>query len=117
VIYRYTDLTRGINWIPEDNPEAGDVAKRFLEGERELLRLERAHSIAIVPINVFLEIARDSKLNVERGVAGELLVRATDSGESLLLTGKTAEVLSSYIDGRPVSMNDRGDMTLRRRPE
>jgi hypothetical protein len=117
VIYRNTDLTRGITWIPEENPEAGDLARKFLEGERELLRLSRVRSTAIVPINIFLESATDTKLNVQRGVDGELLVRATDSGESLLLTGKTAEVLRSYIDGRPVSMDDRGDMTIRRRPQ
>lgn len=117
MIYRNTDLTRGITWVPESNPEAGDLARKFLEGERELLRLARVRSTAIVPINIFLESATDSTLNVERGVAGELLVRATDSGESLLLTGKTAAVLRSYIDDQPVMMDDRGDMTLCRRPE
>jgi hypothetical protein len=51
---------------------------------------------------------------VERSAAQELLVSVEHGGEMLLITGKTAEVLCSYIDCQPVRTEDRGDMTLRR---
>jgi hypothetical protein len=114
MIYRNTDLARSITWTTEENPEAGDLAKKFLEGERELLQLAHVRSTAIAPINVFLESVVDNHVNVARGIAGELLVQATDSGESLLVTGKTAEVLRAYLEKKPVLTSDRDEMTLRR---
>jgi hypothetical protein len=41
-------------------------------------------------------------------------VHAENAGETLLITGKTAEVLCAYIDSEPVRTEDRADMTLRR---
>ncbi|HEY3052603.1 MAG TPA: hypothetical protein VGK04_04365 [Thermoanaerobaculia bacterium] len=114
MIYRNSDLSRNITWVPEDNPEAADRAMQFLNGERELMRLAHVRSSSIVDLNTFLTVASEDEIEVKRGIGGELLVCATDSGENLLLTGKTAEVLRSYIDEEPVSTRDRGDMTIRR---
>ena len=117
MIYRNFDLARNITWVPEDNPEAGHVARQFLDGERELLHIAGVRSSTVVALTVFLETASDREVLVDRGIGGELLVRATDSGETLLLTGKTADVLRSYLDDEPVSMRDRGEMTIRRRSD
>ncbi|HEV8657602.1 MAG TPA: hypothetical protein VGS96_03145 [Thermoanaerobaculia bacterium] len=115
MIYRNSDLSRSITWTPELNPEAGELALKFLNGERELMRLAHVRSSSIVALTTFLTVASDRDIVVKRGIGGELLVSASDSGESLLLTGKTAEVLSSYIDEEPVSTRDRGEMTIRHR--
>jgi hypothetical protein len=48
-------------------------------------------------------------------VTGEILVRAIGSSESLFITGRTADVITGYLDRTPVWMDDRNDMTLRRR--
>lgn len=113
MIYRNSDLAHSITWTAETHPEAGERATRFLVAEYELLRLARARSSAIVELNIFLETANDTGVEVRRGLTGELLVTASD--QSLLLTGKTAEVLGSYIDDEPVMTGDRLDMTIRRR--
>lgn len=113
MIYRNSDLAHNITWTAETNPEAAERATRFLAAECELLRLARTRSSAIVELNIFLETASDGGVEVHRGVSGELLVTADD--QALLLTGKTAEVLGSYIDDEPVMTGDRLDMTIRRR--
>ena len=110
MIYRNSDLAQNITWQPETHPEASDRALNFLDGERSLLQLARPRSRTVKEINAFLEVAYE--VSVERGTNGELLVRASD--ENLLLTGKTAEVLRSYLDDEPVSTSDRFDMTIRR---
>ncbi|HEX9163175.1 MAG TPA: hypothetical protein VF980_15830 [Thermoanaerobaculia bacterium] len=112
MIYRNADFARNITWHPEISPEAPARARQFLDGERELFHLARG-SREVTALDMFLETATD--LAIDRGVTGEILVRATNCGESLLLTGKTASVLRSYIDDEPVSTRDRLDMTLRRR--
>ena len=117
MIYPNSDLARDIIWVREVNPEAGDKALRFLNGERELMHIARVRSSTIVALTVFLEVASDRGALVDRGIGGELLVRATDSPESLLLTGKTADVLRSYLDDEPVSTHERSDMTIRRRAD
>lgn len=113
MIYRNSDLANNITWTAETHPEAAERATKFLAAECELLRLSRTRSSAIVEINIFLETANGGGVEVHRGVTGELLV--TSSHQALLLTGKTAEVLGSYIDDEPVSTSDRFDMTIRRR--
>ena len=113
MIYRNSDLAQSIIWTPETHPEAVERVTKFLAAERELLQLALARSSAIVELNIFLETASDTDVEVHRGVSGELLVKAND--QTLLLTGKTAEVLGSYIDDEPVSTRDRLDMTMRRR--
>jgi hypothetical protein len=113
VIYRNSDLAHSIRWTPETHPEAAERATKFLAAERELLCLARTRSSAIVELNIFLETASDTGVEVHRGISGELLVTASD--QALLLTGKTAAVLGSYIDDEPVTTSDRLDMTIRRR--
>jgi hypothetical protein len=99
-------------WEPEENPEAGELALRFLDAEREMLRLKQVQSPLNSTLVDFLEYA--DKVAVARGRRGELLVQANETAESLVLTGKTADVLRAYIDNEPVSTHDRADMTIRR---
>ncbi len=101
-------------WIDDENPHAADVARRFLAGERELLRLARARTTTIVDLQTFLDIAAELPITVERAAGGELLISAPQAKESLMITGKTAEVLRAYIDDQPVRTQDRLDMTIRR---
>ena len=114
MIYRNSDLSNRLSWERVENPEAGERVRNFLEGELDLLRLARVRTTAIVALNVFLETADDRDLSIERSVSGQLLVTASDSGESLLVTGKTAEVLNSYLEDDIVLTDDRLDMTIRR---
>lgn len=100
-------------WEPEENPEAGELARKFLDAEREMLRLRQVQSPLSSTLVDFLESA--DCVAVARSLRGELLVQAHQSAESLVLTGKTADVLRAYIDNEPVSTHDRADMTIRRR--
>ena len=99
-------------WEPEQNPEAGELARKFLDAEREMLRLKQVQSPLSDTLVDFLEYA--DNVAVARGLRGELLVQARESADSLVLTGKTADVLRAYIDNEPVSTDDRADMTIRR---
>lgn len=112
MIYRNSTQAREIVWWSEPNDEAGAIARRFLEGEHELLQLARARTSTIVDMTTFLENAGSASLTVRRAATGELLVSAYD-GEDLLLTGRTASVLRGYIDNEPVRMHERLDMTQR----
>jgi hypothetical protein len=115
VIYSNAELAQHIIWTLDTNPQAGEIARLFLAGERELLQIAHARSTAIVALTAFLEAAAHGDVYVDRGTTGDLLITTNASSETLLLTGKTAEVLSSYLDDEPVSMQDRADMTVRRR--
>lgn len=113
MIYSNSMLGNYIHWERHPNPEAASIASRFLSGERELLRLARARNSACAALTCFLTTAQS--IVVYRGACGELLLSCEATGEKLLLTGKTAEVLRSYLDDEPVSMRDRLEMTQRRR--
>jgi hypothetical protein len=113
VIYRSSDLQSETTWEPEHNPEAGELARKFLDAEREMLRLKKVQPALSSTLVGFLEYA--GNVAVARNARGELLVQVNDSPESLVLTGKTADVLRAYIDNEPVSTHDRADMTIRRR--
>ena len=115
MIYRNSDLSRSINWSPDMNPEAASIALRFLEGERDLMHIAHIRSSSIVDLTSFLTAAAGHDLVVMRGTMGEILVCVNNAAESLLLTGKTADVLSAYLDDEPVMTRDRTDMTIRRR--
>ncbi|HSP14154.1 MAG TPA: hypothetical protein VLV78_05320 [Thermoanaerobaculia bacterium] len=115
MIYRNSELIGNMHWTPDSNPAAGTVALQFLLGERELLHLAHARSSAIVALTVFLESAADAEVLVDRASSGDIRVSSAATSDTLLLTGKTAEVLRSYLDEEPVSMRDRADMTVRRR--
>lgn len=114
MIIRNAHAAQVMVWINDENPYAADVARRFLAGERELLRLARVRTTTIVDLQTFLDDSAELPITVERAAGGELLISASKANESLMITGKTAEVLRAYIDDEPVRTQDRLDMTIRR---
>ena len=114
VIYRNSSLSQQVAWAADDTLMAADIALHFLRGECDLLRLARVADSTVADLEMFLTLTAGLPVVVERSAAGELLVYCQEVDESLLITGKTAEVLCSYIDCEPVRTQDRGDMTLRR---
>ena len=114
VIYRNSVLADQIRWTPDETADAAEVARTFLRSEYELLRLARVATTSVSDLESFLKNSANASLTVERSAGQELLVRAEGAGETLLVTGKTAEVLCAYIDNEPVATEDRADMTLRR---
>ena len=113
MIYRSSELQSQTTWKPEQNPEAGELARKFLDAEREMLRLRQVEPALSSTLVDFLEYK--GNVAVARSARGELLLQANESAGSLVLTGKTADVLRAYIDNEPVSTRDRADMTIRRR--
>ena len=105
-------MTQPSGWRRDTDPNAGPIARDFLIGELEILKLGHVRSSAIVDLRIFLEVAAGGDIEVSRGPVGELLI-AGDSGESLLITGRTASVLRGYLDEQTVTMQDRFDMTQR----
>lgn len=114
MIYRNSSLSQQVAWSIDTTPLASDIAVHFLRSECELLRLARVAPNAVADLQTFLTSTAGHDLVVERSAAGDLLVHNDDVNETLMITGKTAEVLSAYIDCEPVSTDDRLDMTLRR---
>ena len=114
VIYRNSVLANQIRWSPDNTVGAPEIVRTFLRNEYDLLRLARVATSSIADLEVFLKNSANVPLSINRSAAHELLVRADRAGESLLITGKTAEVLRAYIDSEPVRTVDRADMTLRR---
>jgi hypothetical protein len=114
MIYRNSVLADQIRWTPDETPEAADIARTFLRSECELLRLAHVETTSVGELESFLKNSANAPLSVERSSGQELLVRADGADESLLITGKTAEVLYAYINSEPVKTEDRADMTLRR---
>ena len=112
VIYRNSLLANHVTWSVDLTPEAAEIARTFLRSECQILRLAAVARATIDDVEAFLTANADVPLSVYRSSAGELLVRA--AGDDLLITGKTAEVLSAYIDREIVRTEDRLDMTLRR---
>lgn len=104
-------------WTREGNPQATDIARAFLRAEHELLWLTRMKSRSAGDLEEFLAISAELPITVWRSAAGNILVSADKANESVLITGKTAEVLRSYIDHEPVRMTDREDMTVRRQTD
>jgi hypothetical protein len=111
MIYRNCNRAAELTWEAEWNPLSGEIARDFLRGEHDLLKLARARTSAIVDLHVFLENAAGRPLSVYRAESGEVLI--VGGTESLLITGRTADVLRAYLDEELVLMSDRGDMTLR----
>ena len=99
-------------WMREESGHAAEITRAFLRSELELLRLGHINSRTAEDLERFLAIA--DVITIARSAAGNILVRAETTNDALLITGRTAEVLRSYLDGEPVSMIDRGDMTVRR---
>lgn len=113
MIYRNDPATKRRLWRRETNPDAPTVARRFLRGETEILRLAKMSTKTIDDLNAFLDITGEMTIEVERAPGGDILVKADKAGESLLITGRTAKVLGAYIDNEPVQTDDRTDMTQR----
>ena len=114
MIYRNSPNTDSVVWTADENSEAVSIARRFLHGERELLRMSRAETSVIDDLQTFLDKTAELSVTLYRSASGNLLMHAPSADESLMITGKTAEVLRSYIDDEPVRMEDRLDMTQRR---
>ena len=112
MIVRSNGMTQLNGWKRESNPNAGSIARDFLIGELEILKLGHVRSSAIIDLRVFLEASGDRPIEVWRAPAGEIIV-AGDSDECLFLTGRTASVLRGYLDEQTVTMQDRFDMTQR----
>ncbi len=115
MIYLNLELIDDRRWLGEPKLDAGEIVRDFLAGERDLLELEQSSSCALTSLNRFLESAADRPICVERSVTGEILIRPIGASDVLLVTGRTADVVAGYLDNTPVWMEDRGDMTLRRR--
>ena len=114
MIYRNSAVADQIRWSFDDTAGAPDIVRTFLRSEYDLLRLARVATTSVTDLEAFLRNTVDARLTVQRSASQELLIRANDSDETLLITGKTAEVLCAYIDSEPVRTEDRADMTLRR---
>ena len=114
VIYRNSLLANHITWTVDETPEAAEVARTFLRSECQLLRLASVAQSTVDEVEAFLTSSADVPMSVYRSSAGDLLIRSEQASDDLLITGKTAEVLSAYIDREIVRTEDRLDMTLRR---
>ena len=114
MIYRNSLLANHVTWAVDETPEAVEVARTFLRAECQLLRLASVARGTIDDVEAFLTSSADVPMSVYRSAAGDLLIRAEQTSDDLLITGKTAEVLSAYIDREIVRTEDRLDMTLRR---
>ena len=112
MIYRNSPLAQQVTWTVDYTPLAADIAIHFLHSECEILHLARVAAEAVADLQAFLASAAGQPIVVERSAAGAVLIRT--SGETLMVTGKTADVLRAYIDCEVVRSNDRCDMTLRR---
>jgi hypothetical protein len=114
VIYRNSLLANHITWTVDETPEAPEIASAFLRAECQLLRLASVARGTVDDVEAFLTSSADVPMSVYRSSAGDLLIRTEQTSDDLLITGKTAEVLSAYIDREIVRTEDRLDMTLRR---
>ena len=114
MIYRNSSLAQQLSWNRDDTVLAADIVLVFLRGERDLLRLAKVAKSTVADLDVFLTKTEGMPLIFERAAAGQLLIACEKTGDSLFVTGKTAEVLRAYIDCQPVRGIDRDDMTLRR---
>lgn len=102
-------------WSLDDRGESSTIARDFIAGEGQLLRLLGDRRELSARIEEFLAEAEVVPLSVMRADSGQILIRSGITGTLLLLTGRTAGVLGRYLDGAPVRMSDRFDMTQRLR--
>ena len=94
--------------------DADQVARRFLQSECSLAALQDDERLS-ADLSNFLTTASGHVLGIAYGSAGEILVLIPSVDLFVLVTGKTADVLMSYLAGAPVSVRERMDMTVRRR--
>jgi hypothetical protein len=112
MIYRNSLVANHVTWTLDTTAEAAEIARTFLRAECQLLRLAAVARTTVDDVEDFLKMSADRAISVHRSSAGDLLIRS--GSDDLLITGKTAEVLSAYIDREIVRTEDRLDMTLRR---
>lgn len=113
MIQTFPDSSPDLEWASENQNDEQHVARGFLQGERSLAVLQNDQTTAAV-LEDFLRSAGDEALEISEALTGEVRVTASHGSPSILITGKTAEVLRSYIEGDSVSVSDRMDMTFRR---
>jgi hypothetical protein len=114
MIYLNSNVAKSMRWMGTSKSNSGEMVRDFLAGECDLMKLAGVHNAALRALQIFLDSAAGKPICVERSADGDLLVRAIGSPESLLLTGRTAEVACSYLDDAPARMEDRAEMTIRR---
>ena len=102
-------------WSLDERAESSTIARDFIAGEGQLLRLLGDRRELSARIEEFLTEADAVPLSVMRAACGQILIQSGITGMLLLLTGRTADVLGRYLDGAPVRMSDRFDMTQRLR--
>ena len=113
LIYRGNGFTVDTQWQAETNADAASLARDFLVGEQELLQLAGGRSLAMRDLMSFFESAGNAALQVSRSASGDLRIGAAGTDETLIVTGRTARVLCSYLDDEPVRTSDRLEMTQR----
>lgn len=113
MIYRNSDRAAEHEWVRDTSPDSGPIACEFLAGELDLLRFTNGPADVIAELATFLDSATGLSLAVDRAATGEILISAGPWAESLLLDGRTADVLRAYLDREVVRMEDRFDMTVR----
>ncbi len=97
-------------WILSLDPEVGEIVRDFLSGENDLMKLAGATTVTATDLRIFLEYASSKPICVERSIrGGAFLIRAIGSPHSLLIMGRTAEVLRGYLYEAPLHMNDRDE--------
>ena len=94
--------------------DTDQVARRFLQSECSLAALQDDQRLS-ADLSKFLTTASGHVLDIAYGVGGEILLLIPSVDLFVLVTGKTADVLMSYLAGAPVSVKERMDMTVRRR--
>ncbi len=113
MIYRNSERAGEHEWERDPSADAGPIARDFLAGELDLLRFTNGPADVIAELATFLDSAAGLSLSVDRAPTGEILISAGPWAESLLLDGRTADVLRAYLDREVVRMEDRLDMTVR----
>lgn len=108
------DIADPIEWVTEDLPDEGHQARTFLQGERSLAAIRKDEELQQL-LDRFLSSAEEQPLLVSMALTGEIRVRSSSSSQSLLLDGRTAEVLAATLRGEQSSAQDRMDMTVRGR--
>ena len=103
-----------IEWTSENAPDSEHVAKTFLQGERSLAAIRHDREIQET-LDTFLDAAGEDALLISTGIDGEIMLRTASAQQCLVLTGRTADVLSGYLHGETVTAQDRMDMTVRSR--
>lgn len=112
MINRYEAAGSAIVWSNESEPDREHIARTFLQGERSLANIQDDFALQS-ELDQFLASAGVEALLISRSEAGEILLTSPQADHGLLLTGRTAEVLSGYLSGDSVSIQDRMDMTVR----